>query len=90
MAKINPNHQGQEGSINELMGQPILNNSLDSSVLTLNNAIKHIGKSLQKGVTADHRKVILWLVMNDITSVANLLDKVSKGHSVGKDKDAEI
>ena len=90
MAKINPNHQGQEGSINELMGQPILSNSLDSCVATLRNTVANLGKTLQKGVTADHRRVILWLAMNDIASVANLLDKVSKGHSVGKDKDAEI
>ena len=89
MAKINPNHQGQEGSINELMGQPILTDSLDSCVATLNNVIKNLGKSLQKGVTADHRRVIMWLAMNDIASVVNLLDKVSKGHSVGKDKDAD-
>ena len=86
MAKINPNHAGQECSINELLGEPILKDSLDSSVLALTSVIADLDMALKKGVTADHRRLLVWKASVTTKQVLTLLDKVSQCHSVGKEE----
>lgn len=87
MTKINPNHSGEEGSINELLGQPILKDSLDSCVLALTSVIADLDMALKKGVTADHRRLLVWKAKQNAQNVLKLLDIVSKCHYVGKDND---
>ena len=83
---IDPNQLGQEGSINELLGQPILKDSLDSSVLALAAVIDDLDMSIKKGVTADHRRLLIWRARNQTETIIKLLDIVSKCHSVSQGK----
>lgn len=89
MAKINPNHAGEECSINELLGQPILKDSLDSCVLALTSVIADLDMALKKGVTSDHRRLLVWKANHNAQNVLKLLDIVSKCHFVGKDNNAK-
>ena len=59
---INPNHLGQEGSINELLGQPILKDSLESMLLAIKSSIKDLNLVKTKGLTANHRELLVWQV----------------------------
>jgi len=79
---IDPNQLGQEGSINELLGQPILKDSLDSSVLALTAVINDLDMAVKKGVTADHRRLLIWRAKSQTETIIKLLDIVSKCHSV--------
>lgn len=83
---MNPNHAGQESSINELLGQPILTDSLDSSVLGLTSVINDLDLAMKKGVTADHRRLLIWKAKNNAETILKLLDIVSKCHSVSQGK----
>jgi hypothetical protein len=83
---INPNQLGQEGSINELLGQPILKDSLDSSVLALTSVVNDLDMAIKKGVTADHRRLLVWKARNQTETILKLLDIVSKCHSVSQEK----
>jgi hypothetical protein len=83
---IDPNQLGQEGSINELLGQPILKDSLDSTVLALTAMIADLDMAMKKGVTADHRKLLVWKVKSQAETILKLLDKVSKCHSVSQEE----
>ena len=89
MTKINPNHAGEECSINELLGQPILKDSLDSCVLALTSVIADLDMALKKGVTSDHRRLLVWKANQNAQNVLKLLDIVSKCHFVGKDNNAK-
>jgi hypothetical protein len=83
---IDPNQLGQESSINELLGQPILKDSLDSSVLALTAVIDDLDMAIKKGVTADHRRLLIWRARNQTETILKLLDIVSKCHSVSQGK----
>jgi hypothetical protein len=83
---MNPDHLGQEGSINELLGQPILKDSLDSSVLGLTALVNDLDMAMKKGVTADHRRLLIWKSKINAEVILRLLDKVSQCHSVSQEK----
>ena len=83
---IDPNHLGQEGSINELLGQPILKDSLDSMLLAIKSSIKDLNLVKTKGLTANHRELLVWQVLMKLGEVANLLDKVTESHNVSQEK----
>lgn len=81
---IDSNHLGQEGSINELLGQPILKDSLDSSVLALTAIVNDLDMATKKGVTADHRRLLIWRAKSQTETIIKLLDIVSKCHFVSQ------
>lgn len=81
---IDSNHLGQEGSINELLGQPILKDSLDSSVLALTAIVNDLDMATKKGVTADHRRLLIWRAKSQTETIIKLLDIVSKCHYVSQ------
>ena len=79
---IDPNHLGQEGSINELLGQSILKDSLESMSLAIKSSIKDLDLVKTKGLTATHRELLVWQSIIRLQEVANLLDKVTSSHNV--------
>jgi hypothetical protein len=83
---IDPNHASQEGSINELLGQSILKDSLDSSVLALGSVANDLDMALKKGITADHRRLLIWKARSQTEVIIKLLDRVSFQHSVPQEK----
>ena len=83
---IDPNHASQEGSINELLGQSILKDSLESMVLSIKSSIKDLELVKTKGLTAHHRELLVWQALMKLEEVAILLDKVTKSHKVSQEK----
>lgn len=82
---MNPDHLGQEGSINELLGQSILKDSLENMAISIKSCIKDLELVKTKGLTVNHRELLVWQAVMRLEEVANLLDKVTKSHNVAQE-----
>jgi hypothetical protein len=55
-------------------------------LLAIKSSIKDLNLVKTKGLTANHRELLVWQVLMKLGEVANLLDKVTESHNVSQEK----